>query len=87
MSLCFSSVYREHMAVLCFFCVLCSPVYCLTPLLLLSDYWLICPTCPVRYPSLFVPLFSLPVFVVQCWFVVYGPLCVLYYLSSLLPVI
>ena len=48
----------------------CARVYCLAPPILLSDYWLIRPTCLSRYPPLFVPLFSLLVFVVLCWFVV-----------------
>jgi len=30
--------------VVCFLCAMCSPVYCLAPPILLSDYWLICPT-------------------------------------------
>jgi len=52
-------------------CLVCHVlVYCLAPPILLSNYWLICPTCPPRYPPLFSFLFSLPVFAVLCLFVV-----------------
>ena len=48
----------------------CARVHCLAPPILLSSYWFICPTCCVRYPPLFAPLFSLLVSVVLCCYVV-----------------
>jgi len=77
MSLCSSSVIVSTWLVMCFPCAMCSPVNCLAPPILLSDYWLICPTCPARYHPLFVPLFSLPVFGALCWFVANVSQCLL----------
>jgi len=46
----------------CFLCAMCSPVYCLAPPILLSDYW-------CSQYALLIPLLLFPVFVVLCWFV------------------
>lgn len=54
----------------CDFCVPCALVNVLAPPILLPRYWFICPTCFPSIPSLFAFLFSLPVFVVWCSFVV-----------------
>jgi len=58
----------EHMACHVFpcaaqSCAMCSPVYCLAPPILLSEFWLICPTWLARHPPLFVTLFNLVVVV------------------------
>ncbi len=51
---CFGSlvfVLFEHMAFVLVFCVLCALMsIVLTPPILFTDYWLICPTCLPRYP-------------------------------------
>jgi len=70
--LCSSPVCCEHLACHVFLCAMCSPVYCLAPPFLLSDYCLICSTCLSCYPPFVCCLFSLPVF---CLFIIWIYFC------------
>ncbi len=55
---------------------MCSHVYCLSPPILLPNHCFSWSTCVPLLPS-FVSLFSLLVFVVLCWSVVFRRLCVM----------
>ncbi len=61
----------EHMAFVLVFCVPCAlMLIVLTPPILFSDYWLICPTRLSSLPSSFAPFIISFVFAVLCQFVI-----------------